>query len=341
MAADGTLFNRLKSAANPPTWSTLPPPFTVVHADIPGSLENYLQEAGRAGRDNDTAHCVLLYDNEDIERQHRLSALSRLTQPEINAVLKALRKLDRKQNDTGPVVATTGEILMEDEEHEFNRDTATDDTRARTAVSWLEEAEILSRHDNETSIFPASLQVTRMEEAQKRVRAEENVPHPYRVQLIDIVRRLMNAEPGRGISTDELSGLTGLNTQGVRNAMSDLANLRLVSNDTVLTAYVHHAVANHSRARYQQAAGMEQALITMMQEEAPDQDMAQSQPLHLRHASQHLKDQGHSRTLPLLVQRSLKSVVRTFLQPDQTFTNGGGYEVVLHLVFSHLQRKVV
>ena len=33
----------------------------VVHADIPGSLENYLQEAGRAGRDAEVASCVLLY----------------------------------------------------------------------------------------------------------------------------------------------------------------------------------------------------------------------------------------------------------------------------------------
>ena len=33
----------------------------VVHADIPGSLENYLQEAGRAGRDREAARCVLLY----------------------------------------------------------------------------------------------------------------------------------------------------------------------------------------------------------------------------------------------------------------------------------------
>ena len=41
----------------------------VVHADIPGSLENYLQEAGRAGRDQEAARCVLLYDQDDVERQ--------------------------------------------------------------------------------------------------------------------------------------------------------------------------------------------------------------------------------------------------------------------------------
>ncbi len=51
----------------------------VIHADIPGSLENYLQEAGRAGRDRDSARCVLLYTPEDVERQFGMSARSRLT----------------------------------------------------------------------------------------------------------------------------------------------------------------------------------------------------------------------------------------------------------------------
>lgn len=51
----------------------------LIHADIPGSLENYLQEEGRAGRDGAAARCVLLFDEEDVETQFRLSATSQLT----------------------------------------------------------------------------------------------------------------------------------------------------------------------------------------------------------------------------------------------------------------------
>ena len=293
----------------------------VVHADIPGSLENYIQEAGRAGRDNETAHCVLLYVNDDIERQHSLTALNRLTQQEINAVLKALRKLDQRRKDNGPVIATIGEILHEDEENEFRRDSTTDDTRARTAVSWLEEAELISRYENETTIFPASIQVPNMDDVRKSIGTQNNLTQAYRLQLIDIVRRLMNADPDQGITTDELSSLTGLNTQGVRAAMTDLANLTLVSNDTPITAYVHQAVANHSRARYEQAADMEQALIAMMQETAPDQSNSKTQTLHLRQASQYLKDQGHKRTLPLFIQRSLKSIASGGTETPQGTSN--------------------
>jgi ATP-dependent DNA helicase RecQ len=57
----------------------------VIHADIPGSLENYVQEAGRAGRDQKPARCVLLFCSDDIERQFKLSANSRLSKCEIAA----------------------------------------------------------------------------------------------------------------------------------------------------------------------------------------------------------------------------------------------------------------
>ena len=294
----------------------------VIHADIPGSLENYLQEAGRAGRDNDAAHCLLLYTNEDIERQYGMTARSRLTRAEINAVLKSLRSLDRRKKTDGEVVATTGEILLEDDEHEFVRDTATDDTRVRTAVSWLEEAAILSRHENEVNIFPASLQVQSMEQARQRIHNLDRVDSSYRQQLIQIVRRLVNADSDEGITTDELCGITGLTSEGIRNAMSDLARLGLVSNDTILTAYVHQrGAASVEGPASLQAAAMEEDLIRHMQEQAPDQAEGETQLLYLRQTTQHLKDMGHGQALPLLVQRSLKSIADDGLEESQGTAN--------------------
>ncbi|MBU6221712.1 MAG: ATP-dependent DNA helicase [Planctomycetes bacterium] len=41
----------------------------VVHAEIPGSMESWYQEIGRAGRDGRDADCVLLYDERDLMTQ--------------------------------------------------------------------------------------------------------------------------------------------------------------------------------------------------------------------------------------------------------------------------------
>jgi len=279
----------------------------VVHADIPGSLENYFQEAGRAGRDRKAAQCVLLYAPDDVERQFGLSAHTRLTRQEIHGVLRALRNLDRKKRFNGDVVATAGEILGEDEEHAFVRDSATDDTRVRTAIAWLEEAGLLSREENVVHVFPSSLRVDTVEEARKKLE-RTGLNDSYRVQLMRIAEELFAAGKDESISTDELMALTGLGTEGVRGALYDLERLGIVSNDTAITAFVHHGVERSSRKRLEQAVALETKLIAHMREGAHDHGKGDTALLHLRIASQVLRDQGLTDPLPERLWRIVRGI---------------------------------
>ena len=279
----------------------------VVHADIPGSLENYLQEAGRAGRDRAPARCVLLYAPDDVERQFGMSARSRLTRQEIHGILRALRNLDRKKRLGGEVVATTGEILGEDEDKAFERDSATDDTRVRTAVAWLEESDLLTREENAVQVFPSSLRVNSVEEARARL-GRATIADAYRDQLLRIAEALIQASADEGLTTDDLMAVTGLSPEGVRGALYDLERLGIASNDTALTAFVHAGVERSSAKRLEQAAELETALIAHMREQAWDQGKGEAASLHLRIASQVLRDEGLADPLPERLWRILCSI---------------------------------
>ena len=263
----------------------------VIHADIPSSLENYLQEAGRAGRDQEQARCVLLYTTDDVERQFGMSARSRLTRREIHGVLRALRALNRRDRCGGEVVATSGEILDEDEEKAFRRDSATDDTRMRTAVAWLEEAELLTREENDVRVFPSSLRVSSLEEVQRRLRGKP-LDAEYRRRLTSVAAELINAKADESISTDALMVASGLNSEDVQDALYDLERFGIATNDTQLTAFVHIGVRNPSSSRLTAAMRRERRLIELMQEMAPDLDAGERAPLNLRVAAQRLRDEG-------------------------------------------------
>jgi ATP-dependent DNA helicase RecQ len=49
----------------------------ILHYQAPGSLEQYVQEIGRAGRDGRPAHCILLFDPADLEIHEHLQSQSR------------------------------------------------------------------------------------------------------------------------------------------------------------------------------------------------------------------------------------------------------------------------
>jgi ATP-dependent DNA helicase RecQ len=279
----------------------------VVHGDIPGSLENYLQEAGRAGRDRDPAICVLLFNTDDVERQFSLSARSRLARHEICGILKALRRLDKSGRDrSGGVVATPGEIVREDMAQEFVRDQATDDTRVKTAIAWLEESTLLTREENRVQVFPSSLRIRKMQEAEA-ILAKASITGSRRKQLIEIVRHLMMAPPDAGVSTDDLSGASGLAGSALRKALSDLEALGIAADDTAITIFVHIGIERASHQRFQLASALESALIAALRENAPDAENGEAYPLHLAATCQLLRDQGYVGARPDLIEAHLRS----------------------------------
>lgn len=136
----------------------------VVHYDISDSLENYVQEAGRAGRDPHlNARCYVLYSDHDLDKHFILLNQTKLSISEIQQVWKAVKEMTRQRMR---VCCSALEIARQagwdDSVHDI-------ETRVRTALAALEQGGYLVRGNNVPHVYATGITVKNVDEARQRI----------------------------------------------------------------------------------------------------------------------------------------------------------------------------
>ncbi|MBP2296889.1 RecQ family ATP-dependent DNA helicase [Azospirillum rugosum] len=293
----------------------------VVHADVPGSLEAYTQEAGRAGRDGLPATCVLLFDPDDLEDQFRLAARSELRRRDIGQILRGVRRLSQRLGKD-EVVATAGELVADPElDLGFAADDSDADTKVKTALSWLERAGLVIRSENRTSVITARPKPLSLEQARTAI-GRLGLPAATVAQWMAIFRTLVAvaADPSEEhpLTVDTLAALDPLaaDTAGppqeatakVLTVLTAMAGHGLIESGTVLTAQVRPSGVNASRRVLAQFSAAARTLLATLREEAPD---GEELCLSLTAATQRLRDRGCAECQPEVVLRLLKTLSDT------------------------------
>lgn len=227
----------------------------VVHVDISDSLENYVQEAGRAGRDeNIEADCFVLYSEDDLDEHFQMLTRQALTINEIQQVWTAVKNLTK---DSVHFHASALEIAREAGWDETLFDI---ETKVKTALMALEQSGYLTRGMNCPSVFADSISAKTAMEANERIRADEILTEEEKSLCVRLMGSLISAratyenkgaEPETRV--DYLADILGAKKRDVFYCIERLREMKLLENNTDLTGFLKRTQiegTSRSRDRY-------------------------------------------------------------------------------------------
>ena len=212
----------------------------VVHYEISDSLENYVQEAGRAGRDQSLqAECYVLFNENDLDKHFLLLNQTKLSLSEIQQVWRAIKSLTKNRT---VLKRSPLEIAREAGFESPNGDV---ETRVKTAILALEEAGYIERKQNCPRVYATGILASNMEEARNKITVSKMFDEKQKENAIRIVSLLISE---RSVSKakddaaesriDYIADILGLECSVVQETVQLLRAENILADSKDLTAYI-------------------------------------------------------------------------------------------------------
>ena len=212
----------------------------VIHYDISDSLENYVQEAGRAGRDPHlNAKCYVLYSDEDLDKHFILLNQTKLSISEIQQVWKAIKDFTKQR----PHVSCSA---LEIARQAGWDDSVSDiETRVRTALSALEQSGYIERGNNIPHVYATGITVKNMDEARLRLTesplfSEDEMQNAIRIiKSLITQKHIAKAQDSEAESRiDYLADILGLSKRDVISSVDRMRQEGILADTRDISAYL-------------------------------------------------------------------------------------------------------